>query len=1152
MIRIVHRFIGLISLGSLASLASLATLVAPCTAPFSLAALFLAFSTPAFAQDLDNVTFRGRITDQNHAVIPGATVEAVLLKTKTIRTAVSDENGNYQLIQLEPGVYSLRIAARGFAQQEKPALATIAGQNVQLNFILMPQSLIAEPLTILSGDMPLVDTTRTVVGGTVTAHEVETLPVATRSPLDLIFTLGGVTEEPLATRDLAEDQKASHAVTPEEAGAFALAGGPAYSNNTTIDGFDNNDDRAARERFQPSIESVAEVQIITNQFSAEYGRASGGRINIKTRGGSNNYEGRLFYFFRDDWLNANTFNNNRIGVSRLPFTDHNPGGTLSGPVVFPNFLGPLRYDGSSKTFFFTAYEYQTIQDSALINTFVPVSRNPSFPLPLPTAPDAKRFENAATPRARVEIAPFIHGLSTPQTNHTLTARVDHKFSELHNGAWLLQLGRLADLRQFTGGDRLAESLQAKTRTTEALSYSDNFVFSASSVNQVRLQFSRLAPALKARSGPRPVVIIDYDAPPILPGETLQSGQLVAGSSTIGATDRKEDRIQLQDVLASARGRHSMKIGADFQYIKSTFIDLSDASGTYNFASAGDFVAGLASRYRQNFLTTSTQRNSYAGIFISDEARLRSNLVVTFGLRWETETILHDRNNFAPRLAAAYDPFQTGKTVVRAGAGVFYNRALLRTIDDFTLGAQRRFFDTDDLVDPVTGHLANETFRREFIRTYLKFPEALTLDSSLVKQFSVFNAGFSRRLDPALRIPESYQANLGFERELGKTLVVEANYTWNRGLHLWREFNANTPRLPPGFKDFAGYLLSRDFTNFANSSGTRPIYNAGGAGELVRFVTGPFDPGRPNRCVGSFNPTNPDSGGCVSEFGVPVTLFNLNSFSSSLPVDAALAALNFLRPDPTRREVEQLVSAGNSFYQGLTLEVRGRLRARSGLGLSFRGAYTISKLRDDGIVNTSDALVAGNFHAERSRSLLDRRHRFVFSGTFDTPKSLGKLRISPIWRIASGAPFNISIGGADRNLDDVGNDRPNFNGDTKLLRWRARGEPLDPSLLNLFALPAIGRVGNLPRNAGQGPGQFFLDLNLTREFRIGERLRLRPVVEFDNVLNKTVFSFGSEFINFNALSPAATADQRQAFLDSFLVATRTLRPRQVRLGIRFDF
>jgi hypothetical protein len=237
---------------------------------------------------------------------------------------------------------------------------------------------------------------------------------------------------------------------------------------------------------------------------------------------------------------------------------------------------------------------------------------------------------------------------------------------------------------------------------------------------------------------------------------------------------------------------------------------------------------------------------------------------------------------------------------------------------------------------------------------------------------------------------------------------------------------------------------------------------------------------------------------------------------------------------------------------LTIEIRKRFNQTPGLSFSFRAAYTLSHLEDDGVVNTSDALVVGDFAAERARSLLDRRHRFVFSGTFKTPRYLGNFQLSPIVRLASGAPFNISIGGADRNLDDVGNDRPLFTGDTSILRWRSPSDPIDASIINLFSIPTIGQTGTLPRNAGQGPGQFFFDLSVTREFNLNETVRLRPVLEFDNVLNKTVYSFGSEFINFNALGPNATAEQRKAFVDSFLVTTRTMRPRQIRIGIRLDF
>jgi hypothetical protein len=357
---------------------------------------------------------------------------------------------------------------------------------------------------------------------------------------------------------------------------------------------------------------------------------------------------------------------------------------------------------------------------------------------------------------------------------------------------------------------------------------------------------------------------------------------------------------------------------------------------------------------------------------------------------------------------------------------------------------------------------------------------LSSDSALVREFGVLNTDFSRRLDPALRIPESYQLNAGVERELGHGFSVEANFTFTRGIHLWREFNANAPVVPAGYRNFSEFLASRDFANF-----TRKLYSASTAGELVRFTHG--DSNTVSRVV---------------EFGVPISVMSLNSKSSTTMLEVALAAINQFRPDPTRGELEQLISAGNSFYRGMTIE----MRKRSNSWFGFRAGYTLSSLIDDGVVNTSDALVPGDFRAERARSLLDRRHRFVFSGTFD----LHVFQLSPIWRVASGAPFNISLGGVDRNLDDVSNDRPNVD----------------------FSVPPIGQVGNLPRNSGRGPKLFVLDLNVTREIHLG-RLVLRPSVEFDNVLNKTVFSFGSEFIG--------PSD----------IPKRTMRPRQIRVGLRIS-
>jgi hypothetical protein len=138
---------------------------------------------------------------------------------------------------------------------------------------------------------------------------------------------------------------------------------------------------------------------------------------------------------------------------------------------------------------------------------------------------------------------------------------------------------------------------------------------------------------------------------------------------------------------------------------------------------------------------------------------------------------------------------------------------------------------------------------------------------------------------------------------------------------------------------------------------------------------------------------------------------------------------------------------------------------------------------------------------------------------------------------------------DRNLDEVSTDRPNFSGNLNELRFRNRGAPFPQALFNQFTFAPIGSSGNLPRNAGIGPNLFQFDMNISRTFRFTKRLRLRPNVEIGNVLNATVFTFGSEFINFN---PLDNAEQIASFEQEFFVPSRTMRPRTIRLGIRLDF
>lgn len=1122
------------------------------------------------AQDLDDVTIAGRITDSNGMAIVGATVIASQVQSGLSRTAVTNSDGQYRFVELPPGTYKIRASATGFGAKERIDLVTIAGQNLRLDLSLLPADVQAETtVTVTDDDAPAIDVTRTIVGGTIEEREIEELPNVNRNPLDLVLTLGGTSEEALSTSDLAEDRNANPRSTPFEQGNFTISGGASYSNNITIDGLDNNDDRSARDRFQPSLEAIAEVQVIRNQFSAEYGRASGGRINLRTRSGSNRYRGRAFMFFTDDSFNANTWYNNSRGIDRLPLTYYNPGFTFSGPVKLPF------YNGKDKTFFAFAYEYQRFEDTTLIDTYIPVVPNPRFTLPSPTG--TEQFCDNANPANCPATAGFISNYSnlyaTPNAGNILTLRFDHRLTKKNDFTVGWQFGRRKNRRTSgTSTTRIEEALQARNINTDAINFTDNHVFGSKAVNQFRFQWSNYKPSYQTDDPLAPVILIGYRNPVTNSVQTLIAGNSTASSLQNFADSREERRLQFQNSFTYIAGSHTLKMGIDVQDVNSKAVALGDATGTYNFGSVLNYSNNVLSRYRHNFGTATDVTNTYWGLFINDEFRLNSNLTLSYGVRYERETAISDNNNIGPRVGIAWDPFGkkrgAGKTVVRFGAGIFYNRVLLRTVGDFIQNQLGSLASFDSNTIPTT----NNSRANVLAQIATSFPNAYPSVEALRAAVTSANCGPVatpvpcgpntgfiantasggnplRSVDPDLKIPESYQFNVGFEREIYNGWVFEANYTWNKTAHLWREYNTNLPILPSGFQDYTAYLVASQYV-FTNFNGTQRTY---------RFYLGPTtDP--------SGVSTNPatQTGTCGTTVNVTCWI-NLNTVNTSTttpntnasdgvssnsiggPIGIAIEALRSLRPDPTVDEKERVASIGNSAYQGLVLEFRRRYRKMGyGFGGSFRAVYTLSKLMDDGLNNTSNAEVSGDFSREWARALQDRRHRFALSGSIDTPWWLGSVRFSPIFRFGSSAPFNLGYG-IDRNLNDSSTDRVQFNGNLADLVWREPGSGVPEALLAQFSLQPIGsRSGNLPRNAGRGPKQYIFDLNITREWKFGERFRLRPTVEFGNILNMAVFSFGSEFVDF--IGPNASATARE----NFLVPTRTFRPRQIRFGIRFDF
>ncbi len=1152
--------------------------------------LTLILAIANLAQDLDNVTITGKITDSNNAPIVGATVTATLTETGKERSVITDEEGRFNIIKLEPGNYSVKFSANGFGAKEQKDLVTIAGQNVQLNISLAPAGVTAEQtITIDGDDAPLVDTSRTVVGGTITSKTIEELPSNSRNALDLVLTLGGTSEEALSVKDLAEDRNQNPSTPPLEQGNFSLSGGTSYSNNITIDGLDNNDDRSSQDRFQPPLDSIGEVQVISNQFSSEYGRASGGRINLRTKSGSNKFRGRAFMFFRDDNFNANTYYNNSRSLPRLPLTEYNPGFTFSGPVIIPFGEGKSIYNGKNRTFFLFSYEHGNLRDTTQIDTYVPVGANSRFALPTSTGGTPTCDSTATQPVTGISlcltnppgaafVAPYLSRIDTPSINHSFTAKIDHKLSKNNDLTFNWQLGRKNNKRTtIVTSVRLEEAVQARITETDAFSLSDNHVFSANLINQFRVQYSVYKPSYQVDEPTAAVVFISYRNPITNNRQDLTAGnnRTSGGGADAFAGARNETRWQFQDSMVYIAGNHIVKFGADYHRINSEAVVLADATGTFNFSTVQLYQNNELARFRQNFGDANAVKNNYLGVFVNDEFKLFSNLTLSYGLRYERETAISDNNNFGPRLGIAWDPFKSGKGVIRFGAGLFYNRALLRTIADSVQNAQPNLFQFDSNTVTTT----NGAQSRVLARIAEQFPNGFANVGQLQSLINTVNCGPTatpvacpttsgflantgstgnplRTADPNIKIPESYQFNLGFEREIGKGFVVEANYTWNKTVHLWRDTNINAPILPAGFADWTAYLLANPFVmlNFNGTTSRTYKFVLGATNDETGLTREVAAGAAPLACVSNLTVTCIVNLNTVNE---SLTLPTATSATSTAglggPAGIAKLAINRFRPDPTVIDEKSLISSrGNSFYQGLILEIRSRARKLGyGFGSSFRAVYTLSRTKDDGLNNTANAEANGDFSRELSRISSDRTHRFALSGTFDTPSWLGKLKFSPIFRYGSPSRFNLGIG-YDRNLDDLSTDRLNYSGNIKDIVTRKPGSAFPTAFVSSLSLQPIGaRSGNLGRNAGTSPSLYIFDLNVTREWKLSERMRIRPNIEFGNILNMTVFSYGAQFIDFRPFDSTPTANQLLAY-DNILIPTRTYRQRQIRVGLRFDF
>ena len=715
-----------------------------------LASLLMPATASAQAR-LTGADVRGTVKDESGAVLPGVSVTATNLETGLARTAVTDGEGGYVVPALPPGTYRISAELASFATANREGVVLVLGQLATVDFVLYVSGG-HEELTI-TAEGPIVDPSHTVLSTVVGQRQIDSLPINGRNFISFSIITPGVTTDR----------------TPEQGAAatsgLSFTGQRARSNNIMVDGLDNNDLVVGSVRATFSQEAVREFQVLTNSYSAEFGKASGGIVNIVTKSGTNDFHGNAFFYYRDKGLNAKSrfekfdLFGNPIDRPKAPFSQNQWGGTLGGP---------LRKD---KTFFFFSAERVDVTASNFVN------------MPY----DFRSTE--------------------------LLGKVDHQWAANHSFALRGNFSDTTNENIEPFGGIVARSRGAvQLRKGWALAASETVILSPRWVNEARVQFAHQKQDIDSLDpncgGP---CLTDSQG-----GPTLEvTGVASVGRQRFTPQPRTNSRVQLTETMSFFGGGHSAKAGVDFNYI-----DYSDQSlplafgGRYIFSSlpaipgllpapitAIQAVAlGLPAAYVQGY---GNPRTTYGykdvSLFVQDDWRLTRRLTLKPGLRYQRQfwpsvhysvsnvggtsfayDLPQDKNDIAPRLAVAWDPQGDGKTSVHAAYGIFYDNQITGVVG---------------ITEGIDG--------REHVRTLVltfpssiaawrapghKLPEPATPYPSLVIS-----------IDPGLRTPYAHQAALGVDRALGNDVSLSANLVYVRGKHQLGsiDYNPTIPALGAG-------------------------------------------------------------------------------------------------------------------------------------------------------------------------------------------------------------------------------------------------------------------------------------------------------------------------------------------------------------------
>lgn len=1003
---------------------------------------FVLFTHALLAQQASDAVVAGRVVDSTGAVVQAAVVTLTHLATDSAIQVRTDERGQYRTPPLRIGEYTIRIEAAGFKRFNQRGVALDLGDVRQVDAVLEVGQL-SESVNVEAA-APLLQTADSTVGTVINNKQIEDLPLNGRDYLQLAALSSGT---------IATSQGVSVGGQSGTQAAFLL------------DGQDNNNQQIStghsgqKEIVKPSVDAVQEFKVVTNGYSAEFGRSSSGVVSVALKSGSNEIHGAAYEFLRNEDLDAK----NLFATVKSPYKRNQFGAALGGPVI------------RNKTFYFADFEISRIRQSSTAVSTLPsaAQRTGLFATAITDPFSGSPFPGNQIPLSRLDpiaqkVIAFLPAAQTAAaTNNYVYAspvisnpyrfdfRVDQILNDKHNLYFRYSeqntdtnvsssLPPDAQGEYYSGGG-------AQVTNSKSFVLVDNKVWSPSLVSSIHAGWNYLAwvnsfPAQQLSGLGIPGV------PTQNPGfsQMVITGYPSLGVTNVPNSDGSQNR-QVTGDLTWTKGPHTIKFGVQAYWLQTNFLSSQRSSGIFNFngqytkSPLADFLLGYASSSSLSNYSYLALRDPYTHFFVQDDWKVSRRLTLNLGLRYELSPPAVQKNNtisnfdldttpghphlvpagsegdgrasralmgvndhqFAPRFGFAY-ALPDSKTVLRGGYGIFYSNLI-------TLGGMQSLE-----VNPPNN------VRVSFSTDKTKPPTILLSQGFAGNALSLSNATNVELIsyDRAAITPMAQQFNFDVQRELPGGVLFEIGYYANRFDHNWRQLDGNPAPPKPG-----------------NINANRPFTSA-----------------------------------VVPGAGATITL----------------------------ADVVRIQKDGYSNYNALQAKVEKRY-AR---GLTFIASYSFSKTM--GIGDTSGVQNALNWAAERAVSSQDITHHFVGSAVYSLPFGVGQTHggnwgavknailggwsVGPIVTVGTGQPLNLSVNGEPANTG--GADRPNVVGDWHL------ANPTVQQWFNTaaFAANAPYTYGNAGRNILRGPGLFNLDLAAHKTFRITERVTAQLRLESFNATN----------------------------------------------------